>query len=77
MPPALRPACLRLLAGFLLAAPVPASAADAAFLRTELVFPLQAEHTHGSTLVELPNGDLLVGWFQGSGERWADDVRIL
>ncbi|MBL9210691.1 MAG: exo-alpha-sialidase [Opitutaceae bacterium] len=46
-------------------------------LTTELVFPLQAEHAHGSTLVELPNGDLLVGWFQGSGERWADDVRIM
>ncbi len=45
--------------------------------RIEPVFPLQGEHTHGSTLVELPNGDLLAGWFQGSGERWADDVRIL
>lgn len=59
-------------------AAAPSSPADArAFLRTELVFPIQAEHAHGSTLVELPNGDLLVGWFQGSGERWADDVRIL
>lgn len=45
--------------------------------RSEPVFPLQKEHAHGSTLVELANGDLLVGWFQGSGERWADDVRIL
>jgi predicted neuraminidase len=80
MPFAPRPARLRLLAGLLLAAPAaPAAppAADAPFLRTELVFPVQAEHAHGSTLVELPNGDLLVGWFQGSGERWADDVRIL
>jgi hypothetical protein len=25
----------------------------------------------------LSNGDLLSAWFQGSGERWADDVRIL
>jgi len=59
-------------------AAAPSSPADArAFLRTELVFPIQAEHAHGSTLVELPNGDLLVGWFQGSGERWADDARIL
>ena len=53
-------------------AAAPSSPADArAFLRTELVFPIQAEDAHGSTLVELPNGDLLVDWFQGSGERWA------
>ncbi len=32
---------------------------------------------HGSTLVELPDGSLLTAWFQGSGERWADDVRIM
>lgn len=25
-------------------------------------------------MVELPNGELLYVWFQGSGERWADDV---
>jgi len=46
------------------------------FMRVE-IFPLQKEHTHGSTLVELPNGDLLASWFQGHGERWADDVRIM
>ena len=40
------------------------------------IFPLVAEHAHGSTIVELPNGDLLAAWFQGSGERWADDVCI-
>jgi len=44
---------------------------------TEMIFPIQDEHVHGSTIVEFPNGDLLVGWFQGSGERWADDVRIM
>lgn len=56
-----------------------ADAADSAapFLQSEFVFPLQNEHAHGSTLVELPNGDLLAGWFQGSGERWADDVRVM
>lgn len=53
------------------------SADRAHSLTTELIFPVQAQHTHGSTLVELVNGDLLVGWFQGSGERWADDVRIM
>ncbi len=41
------------------------------------IFPPVTEHVHGSTIVELPNGDLLAAWFQGSGERWADDVRIL
>lgn len=42
-----------------------------------IVFPYQDEHVHGSTVVELPNGDILAAWFQGSGERWADDVRIM
>ncbi|MBX2871961.1 MAG: exo-alpha-sialidase [Saprospiraceae bacterium] len=41
------------------------------------LFALQMEHTHGSTIVALSNGDLLVAWFQGNGERWADDVRIM
>ncbi|MFC1635620.1 exo-alpha-sialidase [Planctomycetota bacterium] len=41
------------------------------------IFPLIKQHVHGSTIVELPNGDLLAAWFQGSGERWADDVAIL
>lgn len=43
----------------------------------QIIFPYQPEHVHGSTLVELPNGDMLTAWFQGSGERWADDVRIM
>jgi predicted neuraminidase len=42
----------------------------------ENIFPLQSQHCHGSTIVELPNNDLLVAWFQGSGERTADDVAI-
>lgn len=41
------------------------------------IFPTVTEHVHGSTIVALPNGDLLVAWFQGSGERWADDVAIM
>ncbi len=41
------------------------------------IFPLIEKHCHGSTIVELPNGDLLAAWFQGSGERWADDVAIM
>lgn len=41
------------------------------------IFPPQAKHVHGSTLVALPNGDLLAAWFYGSGERKADDVCIM
>ena len=44
---------------------------------SNIIFPYQDEHVHGSTIVELPNGDLLAAWFQGSGERWADDVKIM
>lgn len=50
---------------------------DKAFCRTIEIFPLVSQHVHGSTIVELPNGDLLAAWFQGSGERWADDVAIM
>lgn len=42
-----------------------------------LIFPMQQQHTHGSSIVALPNGDLLAAWFQGSGERTADDVKIM
>lgn len=42
-----------------------------------LLFPFQELHVHGPTVVELLNGDLIAGWFQGSGERWADDVAIM
>lgn len=42
----------------------------------KLIFPLQEQHVHGSSIVELPNGDLLSAWFQGSGERSANDVAI-
>ncbi len=40
------------------------------------IFPFQSQHVHGSTLVELSDGSLLAAWFQGSGERQADDVAI-
>lgn len=51
-------------------------AARVSVFRTSEIFPLQDLHVHGSTVAELPNGDLLAGWFEGSGERWADDVMI-
>lgn len=41
------------------------------------IFPYQSQHVHGSSIVALPNGDLLSCWFQGSGERQANDVRIM
>ena len=46
------------------------------FLQSELIFPSEHWHNHGSCVVETPKGDLLVCWFHGSGERKADDVRI-
>lgn len=41
------------------------------------IFPQQTKHVHGSSIVSLPNGDFLVAWFEGSGERTADDVKIM
>ncbi len=43
---------------------------------SELVFPLHAQHNHAPGIVECPNGDLLVSWYRGSGERSADDVAV-
>jgi hypothetical protein len=51
--------------------------AKKAIVSEEFIFPLQNEHVHGSSIAMLPNGDMLVVWFQGSGERTADDVRIM
>lgn len=45
-------------------------------LQSELIFPLQGKHVHGSSVIELPNGDLIAAWFYGSGERSANDVKI-
>lgn len=46
------------------------------FHEAELIFPLEHWHNHGSCIVECPNGNLLVCWFHGSGERKEDDVLI-
>lgn len=55
-----------------------ASAADtsSADYAAEPIFPLHAEHNHAPGIVECPNGDLLVSWYRGSGERSADDVAV-
>lgn len=41
------------------------------------IFPPQDEHVHSSSIVECPNGDFLCCWFQGSGERTSNDVRVM
>lgn len=48
----------------------------AASFRAELVFPPHPKHNHAPGIVECPNGDLLVSWYRGSGERSADDVAV-
>ena len=42
-----------------------------------LIFPGQEKHVHGSSVVALPNGDLLSVWFYGNGERNSDDVKLM
>jgi predicted neuraminidase len=45
-------------------------------IRDNPIFPLLQKHVHSSSIVECPNGDFLVCWFHGSGERTADDVVV-
>lgn len=52
------------------------AAADEPRYQAEVIFTPQSLHTHGSCIVECPNGDLLCCWYKGSGERRADDVGI-
>jgi predicted neuraminidase len=63
---------LPLLVTLLLAGQTTAAAEHSA----ELVFLLHHEHNHAPGIVECPNGDLLVSWYRGSGERSADDVAV-
>ena len=42
----------------------------------EFVFPLNPQHNHAPGIAELPNGELIVSWYRGSGERTADDVAV-
>ena len=41
------------------------------FHQAEIIFPPEKWHNHASSIVELPNGDLFVTWYHGSGEREA------
>ncbi len=45
-------------------------------LKTSFIFPFQDKHVHSSSIIELPNGDLMTCWFEGSGERNANDVQV-
>lgn len=55
---------------------VPAQPIEKPEYDAELVFPLHKKHNHAPGIVETPNGDLLVSWYRGSGERGADDVAV-
>jgi predicted neuraminidase len=63
------------LVACVIASAVVALASDPQY-SSELIFPQESWHNHSSSIVETPNGDLLVCWFHGSGERTADDVLI-
>jgi predicted neuraminidase len=66
----------RVLIGLLLGIP-PTVAMGADEPRLTAIFPAEMIHNHASCVVELSNGDLLVTWYRGSGERRADDVQIM
>lgn len=70
---------LFLAVAYLVMAPIGISSAQEQNLQplSEFVFPLNASHNHAPGIVEFPNGDLLVSWYRGSGERKADDVAVL
>ena len=54
---------------------VPAIQAEPRY-HSQLIFPVEDWHNHGSCIVECPNGNLIACWFHGSGERKADDVLV-
>ncbi len=63
--------------GAILLAAIAFAGADATpQFSAELVFPLNDQHNHAPGIVECPNGELLVSWYRGSGERSADDVAV-
>ncbi len=50
--------------------------AEEPFHEAQLIFPLEGWHNHSSSIVEMPGGGFFAVWFNGSGERTADDVWI-
>jgi len=68
--------CCLLLTGIVVG-PAPANAQTGPpVFSSELVFPRQPSHNHAPGIAELSNGDLIVSWYRGSGERQADDVAV-
>lgn len=59
-----------------LAACLAGNATAEPFFQSELIFPPQEKHCHGSSIVQIPDGSFLACWFYGSGERSADDVQV-
>ncbi|QDU41104.1 Sialidase precursor [Maioricimonas rarisocia] len=55
---------------------VTSARADEPHYAAELIFPLDDQHNHAPGIAELSNGDLVVSWYRGSGERRADDVAV-
>lgn len=51
-------------------------ASDGPLYESELICPPEPMHSHGSTLVETPKGDLLAAWFYGRGEK-GDDTLVI
>ncbi len=45
-------------------------------ITTEFIFPFNLQHNHAPGIAELANGELIVSWYRGSGERSADDVAV-
>ena len=61
---------------FLLAPILATRAAEQPRHAARLIFPLHGQHNHAPGIVEYGNGNLLVSWYRGSGEREADDVAV-
>lgn len=57
---------------------IPAAIADDCIIfHEELIFSPTSAHTHSPSIVETPDGMILASWYCGSGERKANDVKIL
>jgi len=56
---------------------ISADAQEVPVFDSEFVCDPHPQHNHSSSITEAPNGDLIVTWYRGSGERWVDDVKIM
>lgn len=52
------------------------AAMGAPVYESQLIFPPEDFHNHSSSIVETPEGDLIVCWFHGKGER-TDDTLVI